>query len=165
MSEISEEFPGPTPQLVATNANAAIRFYREAFGADELVRNRTADGRIMHCELLMFGGRLLVADDFEADPTSSPSRLGGTTVRLHLYVPNVDEIYTRALAAGATGLAEPYDAFWGDRYAMIRDPAGHLWSLGTGHDDLTLAEVEERADAWSQQHTAPDPTSTGPSAQ
>lgn len=152
MSEISDEFPGPTPHLVAADADAAIRFYREAFGADELIRNRTADGRIMHCELLLLGGRLLVADDFEADPVSSPARLGGTTIRLHLYVPDVDEIYARALAAGATGLVEPYDAFWGDRYAMIRDPAGHLWSLGAGHHDLALAEVEGRADTWSQQH-------------
>ncbi|MGH3429907.1 MAG: VOC family protein [Terriglobales bacterium] len=152
MSEISDEFPGPTPHVVAAGTDAAIRFYQEAFGADELIRNRTADGRIMHCELLLLGGRLLVADDFEADPVSSPARLGGTSVRLHLYVSDVDEIYARALATGATGLVEPYDAFWGDRYAMIRDPVGHLWSFGSGHDDLALAEVEGRADTWSQQH-------------
>ena len=154
MSEISEEFPGPTPHLVVADADAAIRFYREAFGADELVRNQTSDGRIMHCELLLLGGRLLVADDFDADPVSSPDRLGGTTVRLHLYVPDVDASYARALAAGASGVVEPYDAFWGDRYAMIRDPAGHLWSLGAGHEDITVAEVESRADTWSRRNPA-----------
>lgn len=144
------EFPGPTPQLVVADAETAIRFYREAFDADELVRNRAPDGRIMHCELLVFGGRLLVVGDFDTDPISSPARLGGTTVRLHLTVPDVDEVYARALACGATGVAEPYDAFWGERYAMIRDPAGHQWSLGTGHEDLTIAELENRADVWSQ---------------
>lgn len=147
-----DEFAGPTPQLVVADAQRAIRFYREAFGADELVRNHAPDGRIMHCELLLFGGRLLVADDFDADPISSPAKLGGTTVRLHLSVPDVDEIYARAIAAGATGLAEPYDAFWGDRYAMLRDPAGHQWSLGAGHEDLTVAELEQRADTWAEQN-------------
>lgn len=150
MSAPFTEFPGPTPQLVVADAARAIRFCREAFSADELVHNRAPDGRIMHCELLVFGGRLLIADDFDADPISSPTRLGGTTVRLHLTVPDVDETYAHALAAGATGLVEPYDAFWGDRYAMIRDPSGHQWSLGAGHEDLTIAELENRADTWSQ---------------
>lgn len=149
MSDVSAEFPGVTPQLVVADADAAIRFYQRAFGADELVRNRAADGRVMHCELLLFGGRLLVVDDFDADPASSPSRLGGTTVRLHLYVPDVDVVYARAVAAGAVEVMRPHDAFWGDRYAIIEDPAGHQWSLGTGHDDLTVAEVEHRADSWS----------------
>jgi PhnB protein len=71
-------------------------------------------------------------------------------VRLHLSVPDVDLVYARAIAAGATSLAEPNDAFWGDRYAMIRDPSGHIWSLGRGHEDLTVAELEDRADAWSR---------------
>jgi PhnB protein len=150
MSAPFAEFAGPTPQLVVADAETAIRFYRAAFGADELVRNHAPDGRIMHCELLVFGGRLLVADDFDADPVGSPASLGGTTVRLHLTVPDVDEVYAHALAAGATGLVEPYDAFWGDRYAMLRDPSGHQWSLGAGHEDLTIAELEGRADSWSR---------------
>jgi PhnB protein len=150
VTEPSAEFAGPTPQLVVHDADAAIRFYRAAFGADELVRNLAPDGRVMHCELLMFGGRVLVVDDFEADPAASPSRLGGSTVRLHLYVPDVDGVYARAVELGATGLAEPHDAFWGDRYAMLRDPYGHLWSLGEPREDLTVAELEERADSWSR---------------
>jgi PhnB protein len=149
VSDPIAEFPGPTPQIVVADAENAIRFYRMAFAADELLRNRAPDGRIMHCELLVFGGRLLIADDFDADPVSAPTRLGGSTVRLHLYVPDVDEVYAQAIAAGATGLIEPNDAFWGDRYAMIRDPSGHVWSFGSGHEDLTIAELEDRADAWS----------------
>jgi len=99
LMDMSAEFPGPTPQLVVDDADRAIAFYRSAFGADELVRNLAPDGRVMHCELLMCGGRLLVVDDFEEDPTRSPVRLGGTTVRLHLYVPDVDAVYRRALEA------------------------------------------------------------------
>jgi PhnB protein len=150
VSDPTVEFSGPTPQIVVADAQNAIQFYRQAFGADELLRNQDPDGRIMHCELLVLGGRLLIVDDFDADPVSAPARLGGTTVRLHLSVPDVDGVYAQAIAAGATSLAEPNDAFWGDRYAMIRDPSGHVWSFGSGHEDLTIAELQERADAWSQ---------------
>lgn len=149
MIDMSAEFPGPTPQLVVDEAERAVRFYRTAFGADELVRNHAPDGRIMHCELLMFGGRLLVIDDFDEDAASSPARLGGTTVRLHLYVPDVDEVYRAALDAGASSLMEPTDAFWGDRYAIVRDPFGHQWSLATPKEDLSVSELEARGDDWA----------------
>jgi PhnB protein len=150
MTDLPTEFPGPTPQIVVDGARRAIEFYREVFDADELVRNHAPDGRVMHCELLMFGGRILVIDDFGDDFVSSPARLGGSTVRLHLYVPDVDAVHRRALDAGATSVMAPQDAFWGDRYAIVRDPYGHHWSLATPREDLTVAELEERADTWSQ---------------
>ncbi len=150
--DMSAEFPGPTPQLVVDDADRAIRFYSTAFGADELVRNQAPDGRIMHCELLMFGGRLLVIDDFEPDQVAAPARLGGTTVRLHLYVPDVDAVYRRALEAGASSLMEPEDAFWGDRYAIVRDPFGHQWSIATPKEDLSVSELEARSDDWAAGH-------------
>ncbi|HEV2779827.1 MAG TPA: VOC family protein [Actinophytocola sp.] len=149
MIDVSVEFPGPTPQLVVDDAERAIRFYREAFGADELVRNHAPDGRIMHCELLLCGGRLLVIDDFEPDQVRSPARLGGTTVRLHLYVSDVDRVYAGALAAGAESVMAPEDAFWGDRYAIVRDPHGHQWSIATPREDLSVSDLEARGDAWS----------------
>jgi PhnB protein len=148
MTSLSEEFLGPTPQIAVSDADAAIAFYREAFGADELVRNHAPDGRVMHSELLIHGGRLLVVDEFENDTISSPTRLGGTTVRLHLYVADVDTVYQRALAAGATAVSPPEDAFWGDRYAIIEDPAGHTWSLATPVEDLSPAGQHLRARKW-----------------
>src|SRR5256885_501391 len=111
------EFPGPTPQLTVADAAAAIRWYTEVFGADELVRTPGPGGRVLHCELLIFGGRLLLHDQFPelgvADPT--PADLGGSPVMLHLYVPDADALYATAIAAGAQGLMPPDDAFWGDR--------------------------------------------------
>ena len=149
MIELAAEFPGPTPQLGVDDAERAILFYRTVFGADELVRNAAPDGRIMHCELLVFGGRLIVCDDFDEDSASSPAKLGGTSVRLHLYVSDVDAVYAKAMAAGAESVAEPEDAFWGDRYAIIKDPCGHQWSLATPNEDLSVSELEKRADTWT----------------
>ena len=146
------EFPGATPQLVVDDADRAIGFYKEAFQADELVRNNAPDGRVMHCELLMFGGRVLVVDDFDEDLVSSPAKLGGSTVRLHVYVPDVDSVHERVLRAGGVNVLAPTDAFWGDRYAIVRDPSGHHWSIATQQQELSVAELEERSDAWSREH-------------
>ncbi len=151
MTGLPAEFPGPTPQIVVDDADAAIRFYTDVFAADELVRNHAPDGRVMHCELLMFGGRILVVDDFDEDAITSPRRLGGSTVRLHLYVPDTDAVHERAVSAGATSLMEPSDAFWGDRYAIVRDPYGHHWSIATQREDLSVSELEERGDVWAGQ--------------
>src|SRR5262245_52776005 len=150
MSDLPTEFPGPTPQIVVGDAEGAIRFYTDVFGADELVRNNAPDGRIMHCELLMYGGRILVIDDFDEDAVCSPEKLGGSTVRLHLYVPDTDAVHEKAVAAGAISLSEPFDAFWGDRYAMLRDPYGHHWSIATQREDLSVSELEERGDTWAR---------------
>jgi len=157
MTDVTSEFPGPTPQIVVDDADRAIGFYRAAFAADELVRNLAPDGRVMHSELLMLGGRVFVIDDFDEDPVGSPGRLGGSTVRLHVYVGDVDEVYQRSLDAGAVSIMAPQDAFWGDRYAIVRDPFGHYWSIATVQEDLSVSELEERGDAWSIQRANLDP--------
>jgi PhnB protein len=146
---VPTEFPGVTPQLTVPDTAAAVRFYRQAFGADELLHNRAPDGRVMHCELLINGGRLLLHDEFPDHGHHSPLSLGGTCVTLHLYVADVDASFTTAVAAGAEPLMPPEDAFWGDRYAIVRDPFGHRWSMATQREDLSAAELEERADRWA----------------
>lgn len=147
----SDEYGGITPQLTVPSTAEAVEFYRAAFGADELIRNAGEDGRVFHCELLLNGGRLLLHDDFSEDG-ETPEARGGSPVTLHLYVADVDQAYQRCVDAGAESLAPPEDTFWGDRYAQIKDPAGHLWSLGTRTDDLSIAEHEARADEWSKEH-------------
>ncbi|HEY7596555.1 MAG TPA: VOC family protein [Actinophytocola sp.] len=143
---LDDEFPGVTPQLTVGDADAAVRFYRAAFHADELLRHHGPDGRVTHCELLVNRGRLLLHDDFAGQ---SPTALGGTPVTLHLYVDDVDAAFATALAAGATSLMDPADQFWGDRYAMIQDPFGHRWSLATPREDLSIEEMRERSDRWA----------------
>ncbi|HYN94987.1 MAG TPA: VOC family protein [Pilimelia sp.] len=143
------EFPGITPHLTVPDTEAAVRFYRAAFGADELVRNVAPDGRVMHCELLLDGGRLLLHDEFPESGALGPAALGGSPVTLHRYVADVDAAYAAALAAGATGTQPPADTFWGDRYAQLTDPAGHRWSLATQREDLSPDELRARADDWS----------------
>jgi uncharacterized glyoxalase superfamily protein PhnB len=70
------------------------------------------------------------------------------------YVADVDASFTVAVAAGAGAepVMPPTDTFWGDRYAIVRDPFGHRWSLATQHEDLSAAELEERAERWAGSH-------------
>lgn len=151
-----QEFPGVTPQLTVRDTGAAVEFYRAAFGADELLRNSMPDGRVFHCELLVNGGRLLLHDDF-SDTGETPEALSGSPVVLHLYVPDVDATFAAAIAAGAVAVAEPEDAFWGDRYAQLTDPFGHRWSLGTTREERSVADLEADADEWARGSQHGDP--------
>ncbi len=154
-----EEFPGATPHLCVRSVDMAVRFYREAFDADELTRSSGPDGRVWHCELLVAGGRLLLVEEFPDTGTVSPETLGGTPVTLHLFVADTDATYRRALDAGASALMPPADAFWGDRYAQIVDPSGHRWSMSTRHEDLSGDDMAARGNKWRQERG--NPTSPG----
>jgi PhnB protein len=147
-SPVPEEFSGLTPQLVVGDAAAAVSFYGEAFGADELLRVHGPDGRVMHCELLVAGSRLLLHDEYPESGLAAPPG-GGNSVVLHLYVPDVDASFRRAVRAGAEPVMEPADAFWGDRYGVVRDPFGHRWSLASRREDLSPDELGERARQWA----------------
>ena len=89
----------------------------------------------MHAQMTVNGATVFLMDYFPEycshgdGKTESPTKLGASTFLIHLEVPNCDEAYKRAIAAGATSILEPWDAFWGARYAQVRDPFGHGWSL------------------------------------
>ena len=124
---------GVTPHLVVHDASAALDYYKTALGAKEVMRMPAEDGkRLLHSEIEVSGARIFVRDDFpehSGGRRSAPKDLGGTTVTLHLEVPNCDTAVDRAVAAGATVIMPPMDAFWGARYAMVADPFGHSWSF------------------------------------
>lgn len=122
---------GLTPHIAIADkrASEAIDFYAKAFGATERMRMPAQDGvRLMHAHLLVNGASLMMHDDF---PEYSGGAMAAPTgVTMHLHVDDTDAWYHRAIAAGATSQLEPHDAFWGDRYAQVKDPFGHLWSIG-----------------------------------
>lgn len=133
---MSEQRPtGLVPHLVVNDAAGAIEFYKKAFGAIETGRMPEENGkRLMHAQLTIDGETLFLCDDFpeyRGGKAGTPKAFGGTPVTIHRYVPDVDVAYKRAVDAGATGTMPPADMFWGDRYARIRDPYGHEWSLAT----------------------------------
>jgi PhnB protein len=72
--------------------------------------------------------------------------IGGTPVKLHLYVDDVDAVIARAVAAGATVVRPATDEFYGDRAGQIQDPSGHVWFVATRKEQLAAAEIRRRYD-------------------
>lgn len=148
LSPIPEWAHGVTPHLVVENAAEAIAYYARAIGTRELYRSVMPNGRVMLAELLLFEARLFVADEFPEQGARSPKHAGGTSVFLHLYVQDVDETVERAVTAGMRVRMALADYFWGDRYAQLEDPFGHVWGLASRIEDVTPDEIQRRAHAF-----------------
>jgi PhnB protein len=136
-----------TPYLSTRNASDAIAFYKAAFGAVETMRLPMPDGRIGHAEMTIGEAAFMLADEFPEMSFFSPQHLNGSPVTLHLTVPNVDELFHQAIAAGATAERPLKDEFYGMRTGTLRDPFGHRWMIGTVVEQLTNEEIERRAAA------------------
>jgi PhnB protein len=137
-------FHTATPYLTVNDASRAIDFYKRAFGAQEVMRMDGPDGKVGHAEIKIGDSVIMVADEMPGMGARSPQSLGGTTSGIMLYVENVDEVYKRAVSAGAHAEAQPEDQFWGDRYGRLKDPFGHNWSIATHKEDVAPAEMQKR---------------------
>ncbi|MFF5806480.1 VOC family protein [Streptomyces sp. NPDC012746] len=129
--------------VMVSDADAAISFYTEAFGATEEFRLGHPEGGVMHAEIRIAGAVLMLGDVSEG-PFAAPSALGGTSVALHVFVPDVDALTRRAVAAGAELVRAPEDQFHGDRNVILRDPFGHVWVFMTHLEDLSEEELARR---------------------
>ena len=137
-----------TPALIVRDGGAAIAFYQKAFGAELVGRMDGPDGRLMHAEIRIGDSTIMLGEENEAWGTRSPLSMNGNPGSLHLYVPDADAAFARALAAGATVQQPLEDAFWGDRYGKVTDPFGHHWGIATRVKEMTEAETKQAMDAW-----------------
>ncbi|HSY20347.1 MAG TPA: VOC family protein [Candidatus Acidoferrales bacterium] len=144
---IPEGHEGATPYLICKEASRAIDFYKAAFGAEEMLRIPMPDGRVGHAELKISGAAIMLADEFPEMGAISPQTLGGTSVRMMIYVADVDAFIARAVAAGATVLQPVTDQFYGDRNCKVADPFGHVWMFGSHQEDVSREEIMKRAAA------------------
>jgi len=137
-----------TPYLVVDGADKVISFMKEAFGAKAVFEPMMRpDGKIMHAEFRIGDSVVMISD---ASERSKP-----TSAMLHVYVPNVDAVYQKALKAGGTSVMEPADMFYGDRSGGVKDPAGNQWHIGTHVEDVSPADLKKRAaEFMKQQHKA-----------
>src|SRR5260370_29461079 len=126
--------PKVAPYLTVSPAAAAIVFYTNVFKATQKALMPAMDGvRIMHCELSINGGAVMLSDAFpELGNTRTP--LPGEPVTMSVSLEfakaeEVDEIFGRATGLGAKGEMQPTNSFWGTRFAIFRDPFGHRWML------------------------------------
>lgn len=147
---IPDQCPGITAYLGVHDAAAAIEFYKNAFAATEIMRLPMPDGKIGHAEVKIGDATLMLADEAPDAGHQSPKTLGGSTVKLHMYVEDVDAFFERAVAHGAKVLIPPADQFYGDRSGRLEDPFGHLWIVSTHTEDVSPEEMERRMAAFSK---------------
>ena len=145
---IPEGYHTLTPYLTVRDAERAIEFYKQAFGAK--LRGggvmKGPDGKVMHAELQIGDSVIMLADEFPEFGSVSPQSIGGSPTGLHIYIDNVDSAFDRAVKAGAQVEMPVMEQFWGDRYGKLKDPFGHKWSIATHVKDLSADEMKRGMD-------------------
>jgi uncharacterized glyoxalase superfamily protein PhnB len=148
---IPEGFHTITPHLICSGAAAALAFYQQAFGAQELSRMPGPGGKLMHAQIRIGDSLLMLADDFFDAGSAASQALKNTHVYIHLYVEDADALFARAVEAGARPLMPPADMFWGDRYGQVEDPFGHRWSIATHKRDMTPQQMTQEMEQAMRQ--------------
>jgi PhnB protein len=146
VSPIPTGYHSITPYLVVKGAAQAIDYYKKVFGANELVRMPSPDGKVGHAELQIGDSRIMLADENPnmGQGYTSAATIGASPVSLYLYVPEVDRVFEKAVAEGAKVLKPVQDQFYGDRSGFFQDPFGHLWGIATHVEDVSPEEMKER---------------------
>ena len=148
---IPDGYHSVTPYLIVDGAAQAIDFYKNAFGATEVLRMPMGD-KIGHAEFKIGDSHVMLADEFPERDIRGPKSRGGTTASLMVYVTDVDATFKQALDAGAKtdGDMAVKDQFYGDRSGSLIDPFGHKWTIATHIEDVPLQEMETRMKAFTQ---------------
>ena len=148
---IPEGYHTATPYLIINGAASALEFYKKAFGAKELFRMDSPGGKIGHAEIKIGDSPIMLADEHPDMGYRGPRAIGGTPVSIMLYVDAVDAVFNQAVAAGAKVKQPVKDQFYGDRSGTLEDPFGHIWTVATHKEDLSMEEIRTRAAAFMKQ--------------
>jgi PhnB protein len=142
------------PILVIRGAAKAIDFYKRIFGATEVYRMETPDGKIGNADLQIGTSHFMLCDGPPEADARSPQEIGGSPVALYLFVEDVDEVAARAQKAGVKFVKPVEDQFWGDRTGRFVDPFGHTWWIASRRENLSPKELKQRADETYAEHSA-----------
>jgi PhnB protein len=141
---IPDGYHTATPYLIVDGAARAIDYYKQAFGATELMRFDGPDGRVAHAEIRIGNSPIMLADEMPQMGYRSPQAYGGSPVGLMLYVTDADSVFAQAIAAGGQEVRAVQDQFYGDRSGNLVDPFGHMWTISTHKEDVSPEELHRR---------------------
>ena len=144
---IPKGYSSVTPYLIVSGAVRAIDYYKLAFDATEIMRFEGPGGTLAHAELQIGNSRIMLADEAPQMGHKSPQTLGGSSVGLMIYVPDVDTVFKRALNAGGEEVRALQNQFYGDRSGTLNDPFGHQWTVATHVEDVSEEEMKRRMEA------------------
>ena len=170
-NEMSSPVMKPEPALPSlrvylcfNNAAGAIEYYKEAFGAEELMRLAEPGGKIGHAEIKIGEAVIMMSDEYPEYGALSPQTIGGSPMKLHLSVPDVDSFVAKAIRFGANLLRPVEDQFYGDRSGHIKDPFGYTWVIATHQRDVPADELQKQFDEFTEKgETKETPSPSKPS--
>ncbi len=141
-----------TPYLIIKGAAQAIDYYKKVFGATEIMRMPGPDGKVGHAELKIGDSHFMLADENPSmgQGHTSAATIGASPVSLYVYLPDVDNVFDRAVAEGAKVLKPVENQFYGDRTGFLQDPFGHLWGVATHVEDVSADEMKRRMQKMMQ---------------
>lgn len=143
--------------LFVDDGKAAVDFYVKAFDGELGALLEGPDGSVMHAAIHIGNSALMISEASAAWGTQSPKDLGGSPASIHLYVPDVDKSFQRAIECGCKEVGAIMDCFWGERMGKVEDPFGFQWGIATQTEILDQEEVNARGQAWMQEMAARDP--------
>jgi len=144
IAPIPDGYHSVTPYLVVHDGARALEFYQQAFGAREIMRMAGPDGKIGHAVIQIGDSRIMLGDECPQRNTRSPVSFGGTPAGICLYVEDCDAVVARSVALGAEMVFPLQDQFYGDRSGTLTDPFGHLWTVATHKEDVSMEEMRKR---------------------
>jgi PhnB protein len=149
---IPDGYDALIPAVIVQNADKAIEFYKDVFGATEAMRMNYPDSsKIAHAEIRIRNHVLMLGDENPQMGAVAPAPGGPPpATSVVLYVPDVDAVFNKAVAKGAKPMMPPMNMFWGDRYGKFLDPFGHLWSVATHIKDVSSEEMAKGAAEWGK---------------
>jgi PhnB protein len=151
-SYIPEGYNAVIPALAFKGADAAIKWYKNVFGAKEKMRFDNPDGTVAHAEITLDDNVIMLSEE-NPEFNSSPKTLKGNSVNLFVYVQDVDEIIKKAVDNKAKLVKPAEDQFYGDRSGRIEDPFGYLWVISTHVKDVSEKEMKKAmAEMAHEQH-------------
>ena len=134
--------PRITPNVFYDDPAAALEWLAKAFGFEMRMSMPGPDGGVMHAEMQVADGVIMMSPTAGSDAWKSPRSLGGSvTLGLYIYVDDVDAHCARARSAGATIVSEPEDMFWGDRTYVVEDPERHRWTFAQRVRDVSPEDM------------------------
>lgn len=150
---IPDNYHTVTPSFTFRSSQKALEFYKNAFGAEIIDLLPTLDGKgIMHATMQIGNSIIMMGDEMPGDHCAkSAESIGSSPITLYVYVQNVDETFSRAVAAGGKTTMPVSEMFWGDRVGQIKDPFGYSWMIATHKQDLTTEQIQKNAEQFFAQ--------------
>jgi PhnB protein len=127
------------PNIIVKSVDAAVSFYKCAFGAEEILRLSMPDGKVVHCELKFGDSRVNLGESMEGWPEHN--------LLAQIFVADSDAVFAQAVKAGAKVLSPMTDMFFGSHEGRVLDPFGSTWTISTQKEIVPVAEMQRRLNA------------------